>query len=172
MSIFVHCDSCGKNIDAPDSASGKKAKCPNCGGQINIPSLKDDDELKLAPLDYEEEARRNQLLVETTRLRENILKETNIPEEQVQAEQTSSEEPTPTLNDKDLNEAIVTYLRLMADGELDKAEHSAAYIIPAGQKAKDLLEQIALAEIPSERLANIPQQVLAGLIKNLRNKIG
>lgn len=37
MPIKVICPSCGKNVQAPDSAAGKHGKCPGCGGVVKIP---------------------------------------------------------------------------------------------------------------------------------------
>ena len=37
MAIEVSCPACGKVLHAKDSAAGKQAKCPGCGGIISIP---------------------------------------------------------------------------------------------------------------------------------------
>lgn len=37
MPIQVTCSSCNSKFNAPDSAAGKRAKCPKCGGAIDIP---------------------------------------------------------------------------------------------------------------------------------------
>lgn len=37
MSIKVSCPSCNSAFKAPDKAAGKKTKCPQCGGVIEIP---------------------------------------------------------------------------------------------------------------------------------------
>jgi len=37
MPIQVTCRSCQKVFNAPDSAAGKRAKCPSCGSPIDIP---------------------------------------------------------------------------------------------------------------------------------------
>ena len=37
MPIKVKCRTCGSAFNAPDSAAGKKTKCPKCGGIIEIP---------------------------------------------------------------------------------------------------------------------------------------
>jgi predicted RNA-binding Zn-ribbon protein involved in translation (DUF1610 family) len=37
MTIQVSCTACGKTLQAKDSAAGKQAKCPDCGGIISIP---------------------------------------------------------------------------------------------------------------------------------------
>ncbi len=41
MTISVSCPSCGKVLQAKESAAGKKAKCPDCGEVIQIPKLDD-----------------------------------------------------------------------------------------------------------------------------------
>jgi len=37
MPISVACSTCGSKIKAPDSAAGKKAKCPKCGASLVVP---------------------------------------------------------------------------------------------------------------------------------------
>jgi predicted RNA-binding Zn-ribbon protein involved in translation (DUF1610 family) len=37
MPIDVKCEECEKTLRAPDSASGKNAKCPGCGAKVHIP---------------------------------------------------------------------------------------------------------------------------------------
>lgn len=37
MPIQVTCSACHSSFNAPDSAAGKRAKCPKCGGVIEIP---------------------------------------------------------------------------------------------------------------------------------------
>ena len=39
MTISVNCPECGKTLKAKESAAGKKAKCPSCGGAIQIPDV-------------------------------------------------------------------------------------------------------------------------------------
>ena len=37
MSIRATCDSCGKQIKVRDDAAGRRIKCPECGGAVQIP---------------------------------------------------------------------------------------------------------------------------------------
>jgi uncharacterized paraquat-inducible protein A len=37
LSITFACD-CGRTINAPDTAAGKRARCPGCGDLIKVPS--------------------------------------------------------------------------------------------------------------------------------------
>jgi hypothetical protein len=59
----------------------------------------------------------------------------------------------------------------MVNGDLEQAETVSKSIVPYGQKALEILDKIALSEIPEPDLADIPQQVLSGLIRTLRSKI-
>ncbi len=44
MSIQFRCHHCNKRVQAPDSAGGKKARCPSCGQTVEVPIVKADDE--------------------------------------------------------------------------------------------------------------------------------
>ncbi|MGD9632027.1 MAG: hypothetical protein AB7G28_15275 [Pirellulales bacterium] len=45
MPIQVTCPSCSSSFKAPDSAAGKKAKCPKCAGTIEIPAAAPAEEI-------------------------------------------------------------------------------------------------------------------------------
>ncbi len=172
MGISFHCEYCGKKIEAPDTAGGKWGKCPACHNKVYVPANNPpDDELRLAPIDTEEERRRKKMVAEVDRLREKILNEKDVPEEGVVPKDQSAAPEPGDLSNAELTTFIISYLRQMADGELDLAEQTAKTILSNGQNAIRPLEKIALSEIPEPELADIPQQVLSGLIKSLRNRI-
>jgi len=166
MSITFHCEYCGKKIEAPDSAGGKWGKCPACHNKLYVPNVGSDEELKLAPTDESNEAKQKQLMAETYELTQDILLERETPNELAEVAT-----PASAISDKELTKNIVAYLRQMADGNLNQAERIANSIVSSGDKALKILDGIALSEIPEPQLADIPQQVLSGLIKTLRNKI-
>ncbi|MHC4986628.1 MAG: TFIIB-type zinc ribbon-containing protein, partial [Planctomycetota bacterium] len=119
MSITFDCTGCGKQIEAPDSAGGKRGKCPFCGQGNDIPAAApapdDDDLFDLAPLDHEEERRRK---AEVQRLLEQ--------ERDLLA--ASAEEAGPPLEQRDsvdtqdLYHFVINYCRDMADGQLERAQ--------------------------------------------------
>src|SRR5437763_1162837 len=37
MPIALTCPSCGRKLNAPDSAAGRKLKCPKCGSGVEVP---------------------------------------------------------------------------------------------------------------------------------------
>jgi hypothetical protein len=171
MSITFSCEYCGRKIEAPDDAGGKWGKCPGCKSKVYVPSKQqEEEELRLAPLDSEEERRQKELIAETIRLREDILSETEAPEEGTGAKKEAAVGGPGKLSEAELTMSIIGYLRQMADGELEEAERTAKSIIPNGGKAVRIIERIGLSQIPEPELADIPQQVLSGLIKNLRSR--
>jgi len=166
MAIIFHCEHCGKKIESPDSTGGKQSKCPACHNKLYVPGLDSDEELKLAPIDTDDDAKQKELMAETYKLTQEILLERDVPDEP-----TGAAASAPEISDKELTINIITYLRQMADGELDEAQRTADSIAPYGPQAVKILDRIALSEMPEPELADIPQQVLSGLIRNLRTRI-
>ncbi len=166
MTITFHCSHCNKKVEAQDNAAGKWAKCPACHNKIYIPSLKADEDLKLAPIDESEEERKKRLMDETHQLTHDILQEREIPEAEPGRGWSA-----PEISDKGLTKNIIVYLRQMANGELDEAQKTADSIAPHGSVAIKILDKIAFSDMPEPELADIPPQVLSGLIKNLRTRI-
>jgi len=165
MAIIFHCEYCDRKIEAPDNASGKWGKCPACHKRVYVPGMNVGEELKLAPLDESDIAKQKQLMDETYKLEREILDEKEMPDD------SSEAAPASDKNNQELREEIVNYLRQMADGKLDYAERIANSIVHKGGRALKILDEIAVSEIPEPGLGDIPQQVLSGLIKSLRNKI-
>ena len=168
MSITFHCEFCGKKIQAPDTAGGKWGKCPGCHNKLFVPPAQvEDDELKLAPIDESEEQRQKRLLAESFKLRQNILSETAVPDEPG----AKPVRPATAADDKKVTAQIITYLKFMVNGDLDKAERLAGAIKSYGDQAADILDQIAYGEKSIPELEDIPQQVLFGLIKELQERL-
>jgi hypothetical protein len=64
------------------------------------------------------------------------------------------------------------YLRQVAYGEADEAERTAALIAPFAAQVVEIIDRIALSEMPEPELADIPQQALSGSIRTLRTRMG
>ncbi|GAH74739.1 unnamed protein product, partial [marine sediment metagenome] len=99
---------------------------------------------------------------ETYELTQDILREREAP---------NAAESALEISDEELTKNIITYLCQMAKGELDKAQETSDMIVAYSPQAIGILDKIALSEIPEPELANIPPQVLSGLIRNLRTRI-
>jgi DNA-directed RNA polymerase subunit RPC12/RpoP len=166
MAIVFNCEHCGKEIRAADSAGGKWGKCPNCQHKLYVPSPETGEELKLAPEDNTDLEREKQLMAETYRLTQEILKEREIPDGPAIPAGAVYD-----MSEQELRKNIILFIRQMEDGELDEAERTAALISPHKNKVTEILDRIALSEIPEPELSDIAPQVLSGLIRTLRSKI-
>jgi len=167
MAITFHCEHCGKKIEAADTAGGKWGKCPSCHNKLYVPSPETGEELKLAPLDESDLEKKKRLMAETYRLTQDILQEREVPNGPAAPAGAIYE-----MSEGELRTHVILYLRQMAEGELDEAERTAALIAPSRAKAVQIIDRIALSEIPDPELADIPQQMLSGAIRALRNKLG
>lgn len=167
MAIVFHCEHCGKEIRAADNAGGKWGKCPTCHNRLYVPSLEAGDELKLAPEDNDDLEREKQLMAETYKLTQDILKERDVPEGPAAPAGAVYE-----MSDKELKKHIILFIRQMASGELEEADRTAALIAPYKSKVTEIIDRIALSEIPEPQLSDIAPQVLSGMIRTLRSKIG
>lgn len=167
MSITFHCEHCGKTIEAPDNAGGKWGKCPACHNKVYAPAAEVEEELKLAPMDTNDLAEQKRLIAETYRIEQEILRE----KAEVLDDSPERSAPVYEVSDNELTKNIIIYLRLMADGDLEQAERVSGSIIHGGKRALKFIDGIATSEIPEPELADIPQQVLAGMIRTLRAKV-
>jgi hypothetical protein len=166
MAIIFHCEHCGKKIEAADSAGGKWGKCPACHNKLYVPNPDSGEELKLAPVDMTDLEREKQLMAETHKLTQDILQEREVPDKPPEPAGAVYE-----MSEKELMKNIIMYLRQTAYGELGEAERTAALIAPFADQAVQIIDRIALSEIPEPELADIPQQMLSGSIRSLREKI-
>ena len=164
MSIILHCHHCGKKISAPDGTGGKYGKCPACHNEVYIPDLDKEEELTLAPMDEDERKQKEKLMNQTHELTQDILRQRQMPD----VPGDSSGE----ISDKELRKRIILYLRLMGDGELNLAQETAEKIIPYRALAKNILDSIAVNEMPEPELADIPREVLTEFIKNFVHRMG
>ncbi len=170
MAIVFHCQFCGKEIKASDDAGGKWGKCPKCHNKIYVPSIdldKEDDELKLAPIDEYDIQRKRELMAETYKIQQDILEDREIPNSQAEPAGNSVRK----MSDEELEKYVIMFLRQMAAGELEDAERTAMILSPHGKPVKDIIDKIALSEIPDPKLAHISPNVLSGFIRTLRSKI-
>jgi len=161
MAIKFQCEQCGKEVEAPDDAGGKRGKCPYCRHSNYIPSpIADEDVLDLAPIDEEEERRRKEqaeaaleeerdLLVEMDRKPETPLEQ----KEEVAAE--------------DLHHLVVNYCLDLAAGKLDQAEAHVQKLRPFGAAAVQAVREFASGKVREDALKDIPGPVVKGFLKQL-----
>src|SRR3954452_9568460 len=51
MAISIKCPECGRKLNAPDSAAGRRGRCPHCKGIVTLPAAAtQDDVLEAEPV--------------------------------------------------------------------------------------------------------------------------
>ncbi|MFH0982281.1 MAG: hypothetical protein V2A79_12160 [Planctomycetota bacterium] len=169
MSIEFHCPMCRKLIRAPATAGGKRGKCPYCKESVYVPMPPEErEEIPLAPLDPNEEAREHQLLDEARRLT------TALDKEEPAKYDTGGEVPDtgsgvvlPRDFDVDVPESVNDFLAAMAASDMGRADVATRQLKKHAAEAKEHVRQLIAEESPSADLGNIPLPVYKGFLRSL-----
>ena len=124
MTIRFHCEHCRRTVEAPDSAGGRRGKCPYCEGSNYIPTPGDEEEIALTPLDES-----------TERLRRQEVRDLLDAERDLLSETSHGANPSPRLSERDpsevksedLHHIVVNYALDMTLGDLERAQVALAY---------------------------------------------
>ncbi len=168
MPISFSCESCKQKIKAPDGAGGKWGSCPHCKHRCYIPLPKSDDEpeLRLAPIDEAEESKIGMMMSQTHALTRQILHEKEIPDEPKAGTSGGG-----AVDEKGVIKMCILYLRQMADGELAAAEKTFGKLKITKKTTLKVLAAMARAERPEPELADIPEKIIEGLIRDASSKM-
>lgn len=177
MSIEFNCPSCEKSIRAPDTAGGKYGKCPFCEVKVYIPMppSADEDEIKIAPIDEEEERRERELMRESVRYAATFDKESDkLPPEGAEGRGGGGgrrqAEPAPG-EVIDVAEEVEAFVVAMRDSRLTDADRVLARLKRSGTRAKDYVEGLMLDPTPPP-IGNVPKPLLMGFLKSLLGRLG
>jgi len=177
VTIQLHCEHCGKLIQAPESAGGRSGKCPHCQGMnyIPLPAEQESGELPLAPLDEAFERHRKQAAAEDMAVQRRVWNEQDPSRKkdrrsgvrQTDADLASSS----TQSRKQLTAMVVSFIEAMSRGDLELARKRTAQL--AGQKAEVLqvLDELVSDDLNTYGLPTLPRPVLVGFMKQLRSKL-
>jgi len=165
MTLTFKCEHCHKKVSAPDSVGGKRGKCPFCKKSTYIPiPVSDDEILDLAPLDDEEELNRRKLESELWAQERDLIAATggadNVPLEE--REDLSSE---------DLHHFVINYCIDMAAGNLERAHKHADDLKRFGKLGAEAVKYFQIVQGAEPALANIPQPVVQGFLKDLADRL-
>jgi predicted nucleic acid-binding Zn-ribbon protein len=166
MSIELHCENCGKRLQAPDKAAGKQSKCPSCGGSIYVPTPAEEiEELPLASEDDTDLQREQALQAERRRL-DRIL----AGDEETAGGRRSSSVSPQTAGPK-IQTAVLAYLMAMRDGDLPRADSLLESLTNYQAEARGVVDQLIADQLPPAQLAKVPPAVYQGFLKQLRSQL-
>ena len=162
MATTFRCEHCGKEVEAPAEAGGKRGPCPFCHELNYIPLPPEQrDVIPLEEVDEAEEARHQ---AELERLRQ--------AERDLLAEETG-ELPVPLehrekLSTADLHHLAINYCLDMAAGKLERAALHVEKLRKFGSLASDVVAEIASGKVAEPALKAIPAPVLKGFCRQLQ----
>lgn len=175
MNIQFHCDSCGKLVQAPPSAAGKRGQCPYCGKSVYIPPPQEElSELPLAPEDTQDEQRQAELLAERRRL-DRILEQEKADDEEDEPRTppaaSTPHAPGSGAPEDDLEETVIAYLVAISKSNLDRAESLLPALQRHGNEVRTIVERLAADQIPPQAMTGVPPAVYQGFLKRLRGQL-
>jgi hypothetical protein len=167
MTITFSCEHCGKKVEAPDSAGGKRGRCPYCKQSCYIPSPVSEEELyDFAPEDEELEQRRR---------RE---KETLREQDEALLAEMGGEAPAPVplgqredLKPEDLHHLVINYCLDMSSSNLERAELHINKLKDFRPTAVQAVDDFLTGKALEPVLDQIPTKVLQGFLKELRKAL-
>jgi hypothetical protein len=165
MSITFRCENCRKDVQAPESATGKRGKCPFCGHSGYIPApVSDDDLLPLAPVDEEEERRRQQEVHQLFEQERDLIAQTG----------SKPEAPLDQREDvktEDLHHFVVNYCLDMSVSKLPQADKQVIELRKQGPLGRQAVEDFVTGKTLEPALAKIPARLLQAFLMQLRDKL-
>lgn len=165
MSITFQCEHCHKEIKAPDSAGGKRGKCPYCQQSTYIPSPVSEDEiLPLAELDDEQE-RRDKEMVEALYAQEHDLLA------QTARGPVPPLEHRENLSTADLHHFVINFCLEMARDNVKAADAEAAKLRKFGPLGVAALEEIASGKVREPALEAIARRPRTLYLNTLRGRL-
>lgn len=177
MAIEFHCNHCAHLIKAPDEAAGQQGKCPHCHGvnYIPRPMTPDEGELDLAPLDEDEEMKRQRASREDAAYQWKLLHEKSIPGDMpgkgVKRSSGGGSTPSAPPPSKVIASLIVRFVEAMSGGKLQQADEVANQLASSRMQAMALLDEMASEDLTAYGFPTLPRPVLQGFLKQLRSRL-
>jgi hypothetical protein len=165
MTIQFHCKHCRKEIQAPDAAGGKRGKCPFCGTSNYIPApVTEEDAIPLAPIDDEDERRRQKEVEELLRQERDLLVEIgNKPVE--------PQEPRTDEAKTELRNLVVKHCLFMYAGKLPQAQAQTDLLTKQAAHALKTVEDFMSGREIDPALATMPGGLLQGFLRQLKQHL-
>lgn len=157
MTISFNCEHCGKKVEAPDAAGGKRGRCPYCKGSCFIPApVTDEDIYDMA----DDEAPAPTARPEDLALIAEMGGGDAAPPEPL-------EEKTD-LKPEDVYPLVVNYCLAMSESKLEQAESYVAQMKKVRGTARAAVEDFLAEKAKEDALAKLPPPLLKAFLTQLR----
>ena len=164
MTITFRCEHCGKKVEAPDAAGGKRGKCPYCQQSNYIPSpVSEGDILELADEDGTAGRAGDQSLVQQEQALRAALAGEGAPPMPLEHKED--------LKPEDLHHLVVNYCLDMSGSKLQQAESHVAEMKKVQHTAREAVDEFLAGSVLEPALDHIPTKILHGFLTNLREQL-
>jgi phage FluMu protein Com len=165
MAITFRCEHCGMKVEAPDSAGGKRGKCPYCKQSNYIPSpVSDQDVLELAGEDEQEEKRRREE-EQARRAHERDL----VAEMDRDDSAPIPLDHRPDLKAEDVHHLVVNYCLDLANRQLPRAETHLKEMRKVKRTATEAVNDFLTGKVSEPALKSIPPKLLEAFLHKLQD---
>ncbi len=163
--ITFQCEHCGKEVETPDSATGKRGKCPFCGGSNFIPApVAEEDIIPLAPVNKEEEHRREEEVRRLMEQERDIIAATG-GEPEIPLEHREDLAP------EDMYHFVVNYCVDMLDSNLARSDVHLRKLKQFRGLSTQAVEDFRKGKADEPILKRIPKKVLNAFLDKLRSEL-
>lgn len=169
MSIVFQCEHCHKEVRAPDSAGGRRGRCPYCGQSSYIPApVSEEDLLPLAPVDEAAEAQRRREVEQALEAERALLAESGSSVEPG----GEANQPAKAAGPEQLYHYVVNYVLDMSKGQLERAATHVAKLRTFGWTAHEAVSDFQHGKAQEEILKSLPTRVVTGYLSQLKSELG
>lgn len=165
MTISFSCEHCGKRVEAPEEAGGRRGRCPYCKNSCYIPSpVREEELIDFAPEDAEEE-RRSRQEAEALRRQDRAL----IAESGDRSE--SAPEPIEqreTLKPEDLHPLIINYVLDLSQSQLERAQKHLGELKKVKRMARGEVDRFLTGDVLEPALDAVPSKLCQGFLNQLK----
>jgi len=164
MTIRFHCQGCGKTVEAPDSAAGKRGKCPYCGHSCYIASpMGEEAEIPLKEVDEESSAIKGESPDVAALERELLHEMGSQPEAPLEQKED--------LTSADLHHFVVNYCTDMFRGNLERADTIVTKLKKFKFTAIEAVRDFQSGKAKEDSLKAMPPKVCKGFLDALMKKL-
>ena len=185
MGIEFHCSRCNKLIRAPAAHGGKRGKCPYCKQSVYVPSAPEElEEIPLAPVDQDDERRRQRLADEARQLRTALSREKSEPPDTKSSgaaagsgapgpggAESAMSPPREAMDEVEIETLVTNYVTAMQASRLDEADGVAKHLRVQAATARKHVQQMMLDELPPPGLGGIPPALFKGFLRTLLERL-
>lgn len=165
MTIRFHCEACHKTVEAPDSAAGRRGKCPYCGHSGYIASsVREEDLIPLKPIDEQGTDDAAADSEQIKHLEKELLHE-------MSGEPSLPLDQKEDLTSEDLHHLVVNYCLDMFHGNCERAERVVDQLKQFKFTAVQAVNDFRSGKADEPVMKAIPPKLRKGFLEALSQKL-